>query len=178
MAWNHCFSLNSELQSAHFTPPCISILLFLCFMTRNPNFGAIWLGKKCAQKHRFNKAFGFLSTLRYNYNPTPGLDPSLKIGRKNSTQKTLKGFSNGCVSTWKRIQTNSTFLIALSMEKLKMRQRSAHGTLPYIFIAIVNFIVGLLFGIHATRSLWNPPWERLNLYKWIVFRIAVKKSAF
>ena len=49
------------------------------------------------------------------------------------------------------------FSLPFFMEKLKMRQRSAHGKLPYIFIAIVNFIVGLLFGIHAPRSLWNPP---------------------
>ena len=45
-------------------PPCLCFLPFLCFMTRNPNFGAIWLGKKGGKEASFNKAFGFLVRLR------------------------------------------------------------------------------------------------------------------
>ena len=38
-----------------------SILPFVCFMTRNPNSGAIWLGKKCALQRRFTKYSVFSS---------------------------------------------------------------------------------------------------------------------
>ena len=53
-------------------PPCICILLFLCFMTRNPNFGAIQLGEKCALQYRLYKDSVSLSdygTLQYFNNP-------------------------------------------------------------------------------------------------------------
>ena len=52
MAGNHCFSLNSELQSAHFTPPCISILLFYASWQGNRILVLFSWGKKCALQLR------------------------------------------------------------------------------------------------------------------------------
>ena len=110
--------------------PCI--LLFLCFVSGNPNSGAIWLGKKCAQKHRFNKAFGFLVRLRYvnenslillpSFHKKEGYDMSLLLNVLLHWIKSSVILKTQIYKCAREICGLSTFLLvfSLSFEGLKI----------------------------------------------------------
>ena len=62
-------------------------------MTRNPNSGAIWLGKKCAQKHRFIRHSTYLSGYGSSNSRVKFQDSQFTVGLDLQKMKTIFAIS-------------------------------------------------------------------------------------